>query len=171
MTQEQIDNQLAPDSLVLPHQSGRAIAFVAAIFALTIAIGYQSAHTPMGIWRVGELLACAGLIYIGLVVAFDAVRGVPLLQTSDSGIVINGPVGRMFVGWSDTVAFSEGNFEWWLRIRQREGAAPAGSILTRILNASLWARSTIAVPLFTTGGHGAAIAQILTQIRSRKLAL
>jgi hypothetical protein len=44
-------------------------------------------------------------------------------------------------------------------------------MLTRILNSSLWARSTIAVPLFTTDRNAAEIAKALTQMRSRKLAL
>jgi hypothetical protein len=103
--------------------------------------------------------------------AFDTVRGVPLLQTSDSGISINSFLGHMFVRWSDTAGFTEGIFPWWLRIRQREGAPSAGSTVTRVLNKSLWARSTIAVPLFMTEGNASEIAKALTQIRSRKLAL
>src|SRR5271156_240835 len=121
MTQQQIDNQLTAESLVLRHAPGRTIAFVAAIFAVMFFVGYEAAQTPMGIWWAWNLLVCAVLASIGLTVTFNAVRGVPLLQTSNSGIAINGPLGRMFVGWPDTAEFSEGTFVWWLRIRLREG--------------------------------------------------
>jgi hypothetical protein len=172
MTQQQIDGQFSAESLVLRPTRGRTIAFVAAVLAASLFVGYDAAHhTPIGIWWALELLICAVLAYAGLTAAFDAVRGAPLLQTSDHGISINSFLGHMFVRWPDTTGFSEGTFSWWLRISQREGAPPAGSIVTRILNKSLWARSTIAVPLFTTEKNAAEVAEALTQLRSRKLAL
>jgi hypothetical protein len=172
MTQQLIDGQLSAESLVLRPSRGRTIAFVAAILALSLFVGYDAMHyTPIGMLWAFQLLTCAVLAYAGLAAAFDAVRGVPLLQTSDDGISINSFLGHMFVRWPDTTGFTEGTFFWWLRISQREGAPPAGSIIARILNKSLWARSTIAVPLFTTEKNAAEVAEALTRIRSRKLAL
>jgi hypothetical protein len=171
MTQQQIDGQLTAESLVLYPTRGRTIAFAAVVLVASLFLGYQAAHAPMGIWWACNLLVCALLAYMGLAAAFDTVRGVPLLQTSDSGISINSFLGHLFVRWPDTVGFTEGIFPWWLRIRQRDGAQPSGSIVTRILNKSLWARSTIAVPLFTTERNASEIAKTLTQIQSRKLAL
>jgi hypothetical protein len=171
MTQQPIDDQLATGSLVVPHIRGHAVAFVAVVLAAAIFVGYAAAQNPMGIWWAVGLLAVALFAYSGLVVAFDAARGVPLLRASDSGVAINSPLGRMFVAWLDTEEFTQGVFDWWLRIRLREGAPPAGSFLTRILSASLWARSAIAVPLFTTGKDAVEISKALTQLRSRKLGL
>jgi hypothetical protein len=88
------------------------------------------------------------------------------LQTSEAGIAINNPWGRMFVRWPDTAEFSAGNFRW-VRIRLREGARPVGSIWARIASASLWARRTIAVPAFTTVARPSEIAEGLTLLRSR----
>jgi hypothetical protein len=171
MTQQQIDDQLATEGFVVPHVRGYAFAFAAVAFAAAILVGYTAAQNPMGIWWAWGLLAGAALAYIGAAVAFDAARGVPLLRASNSGLAINSPLGRMFVAWPDTEEFTQGVFDWWLRIRLREGAPPAGSFLTRILNASLWARSAVAVPLFTTGKDAAEISKALTQMRSRELAL
>jgi hypothetical protein len=165
-----IDNQLVAESLVLPHLRNRTFAIAAAMLGAAILVGIDIARTPIGFWWVWGLLVGAALAYVGLALAFDAARGVPLLRASDSGIAINSPLGRMFVGWPDTAEFSQGIFDFWLRIRLREGAPPSGSLLTRILNASLWKSSTLAIPLFTTGRDAAEIGKALTQMRSRKLA-
>jgi hypothetical protein len=75
----------------------------------------------------------------------------------------------MFVRWSDTSEFSAGNYRW-LKIRLREGARPVSLPWTRILNASIWARRTIAVPAFTTAEHPVEIARRLTVLRSHHVA-
>jgi len=167
----EISQQPAPGGLVLRHVPARTVAFVAIDFAWVLMFGLQpvlrTAGTP---WfdALGCLLGAA-LAYFAVVVAVQAVRGNPLLEASDAGIVINSPWGRMFVRWSDTSEFSAGRYRW-LQIRLREGARPTGSPWTRILNASLWARRTIVVPAFTTAEHPAEIARRLTVLRSHNIA-
>jgi hypothetical protein len=147
------------------------VAFVAYLFVWALTIGLQAVpHLNGMLWygAIGCLLG-AGLAYSGLVVAVQAIRGVPLLETSDAGIAINSPWGRMFVRWSDTSEFSAGNYRW-LKIRLREGARPVSFSWTRILNGSIWARRTIAVPAFTTAEHPVEIARRLTILRAHNVA-
>jgi hypothetical protein len=171
MTQMEISHPPATGNLVLRHAPGRTVAFVAIVFVWALTFELQAVpHLNGMLWygAIGCLLGAA-LAYAGVVVAVQAVRGVPLLEASDAGIAISSPWGRMFVRWSDTSEFSAGNYRW-LKIRLREGARPVGSLWTRILNASIWARRTIAVPAFTTAEHPVEIARRLTVLRSLNVA-
>jgi hypothetical protein len=170
MVQSKFDDQLADGSFVLPHAFGRTATFIAVVFAAGAFVMFFGMRSPMGFWWAWSFLIGACLVYLALVVALQAVRRLPLLQASKSGIAINGPLGRMFVYWPDTVKFAEGTNPLWLRIHLREGAPPVGSAVTRMLNSSLWASRTIAVPLFTTDEDTAEIVRALTLLRSRNLA-
>jgi Bacterial PH domain len=105
----------------------------------------------------------------GLVVAAQSIRGSPLLEATDAGISIYNPWGPLFVRWSDVVEFSAGNFRW-LRIRLREGAQPAGPSWVRMLSASVWARNTVVVQMFTTVPRPLDVARALTELQARHLA-
>jgi PH (Pleckstrin Homology) domain-containing protein len=171
MAQKEISHSPVAGNLLLRHAPGRTVAFVAIVFAWALIFGLQTVSRPSGMrWfdALGCLLSIA-LAYAGVVVAVQAIRGTPLLEASDAGIAVNSPWGRMFVRWSDTSEFSAGNYRW-LRIHLREGGRTVGSPLTRILNASVWARRTIAVPAFTTAEHPAEIARRLTVLRTQNVA-
>jgi len=171
MTQMEISPSPVAGNLVLRHAPGRTAAFVAIVFVWALTIGLQAVPHLNGIlWygAIGCLLGTA-LAYAGVVVAVQAIRGVPLLEASDAGIAINSPWGRMFVRWSDTSEFSAGNYRW-LKIRLREGERPVSSPWTRILNGSIWASRTIAVPAFTTAERPVEIARRLTVLRSHNVA-
>ena len=169
MTQSKFDDQLAGGSFVLPHAPIRTATFIAVVLAAGAFVVFESIQKPVGLWWALGFLIGTYLAYLALVVAVQAIRRVPLLQASKCGIAINGPLGRMFVCWPDTVKFAEGTTPLWLRIYLREGAPAVGSTLTRMLNASLWARRTVAVPLFTTDEDTAEIVRALTLLRSRNL--
>jgi hypothetical protein len=164
----EIESQLGAGYVVLRHAPGRTAAFVAIVLAWALYFGFHVVLRPAGIlWldALGALLAAA-LALTGIVVAVQAVRGIPLLQASESGIAIKSPWGSMFVRWQDVAEFSAGNFRW-LRIRLRDGARPVASTWTRLASASLWARRTIAVPAFTTVARPTEIAEVLTLLRAR----
>jgi hypothetical protein len=170
MTPMEISRQPAP-RFVLRHAPRRTVAFVAIDLAWALMFGLHAVLPPTGPpWS--DALGCllgAALAYFAMVVAVQAVRGNPVLEASDAGIAINSPWGRMFVRWSETSEFSAGRYRW-LQIRLREGARPVCSPWTRMLNASLWARTTIVVPAFTTAENPAEIARRLTVLRSHHVA-
>jgi hypothetical protein len=168
MALSEIENQLGAGHVVLRHAPGRTVAFVAVVFTWAFFFAIQVVLHPAGIlWldAFGGLLAAA-LVYVGFVVIIQAVRGIPLLEASADGVTINSPWGPMFVRWRDAAEFSAGNFRW-LRIRLRGGTRPVASTWTRVANASLWARRTIAVPAFTTVARPTEIAEGLSTLHAR----
>jgi hypothetical protein len=160
MAPSEIENQLGAGHLVLRHAPGRTVAFVAIVLFWAIFFGLQVALRPSGIlWLdvLGGFIA-AFLAYTGIVVAAQAVRGIPLLEASETGIAINSPWGAMFVHWRDAGEFSAYSYRW-LRINLREGARPVASTWTRIACGSWWSSRTILVPAFTTVARPAEIAE------------
>jgi hypothetical protein len=167
----EIENQLGGGHLVLRHSPVLTAVFVAVVLIFAVSFGLQAVQAvlcPSGM--LGRFHAFGGLVaaflaYTGFVVAVQAVRGIPLLEASEAGIAINSPWSAMFVRWRDVAEFSADSP--WLRIRLREGARPVASTWTRIATASLWARRTITIPLYTTAARPAEIAEGLSTLRAR----
>jgi len=167
MALSEIENQLGADHIVLRHACGRTIAFAAAVLTWALALGLMVVLPPAGRWWHDAFYgsAAAVLAYVGFVVAVQAVRGIALLEASESGIAINSRWGPISMRWRDVAEFSAGDYH--IEIRLREGARPVASTWTRIANASVWARRTIVVPLFTTGTYPTGIAMGLSALRAR----
>lgn len=158
-----------PAGPVLHHSFGRTIAFLAIILVWVAFQGHRLALDPPG-WvnALGGVIVVL-LGYVGVMVAVQSVRGVPVLQVSDEGLVACNPWGKVFVRWSDIAGFEPGRFRW-LRIRLRDGAQPVGTEWTRILSTSLWAENTVAVQMYTTKPSPQDVANALTEMRDRGLA-
>jgi hypothetical protein len=168
MAPSEIENQPGAGQLVLRHAPGRTVAFVAIVLFWAVFFGLQVALRPSGIlWldALGGLIA-AFLAYTGIVVAVQAVRDIPLLEASETGIAINSPWGAMFVHWRDAGEFSAYSYRS-LRINLREGARPVASTWTRIACGSWWSSRTILVPAFMTVARPAEIAEGLNTLRTR----
>jgi hypothetical protein len=161
MAPRAIENQLGAGHIVLRHAPGRTVVFVAVVLIWARSLVWH----PAGWLDVFGGVIAAFLAYTGIVVALQAVRGIPPLETSETGIAINSPWGAMFLHWRDTAEFSPGNYRW-LRIRLREGARPVASTWMRIACRSWWRRRTILVPAFTTVARPAEIAEALSSLRA-----
>lgn len=173
MVKSEIESPPPARNVVFRHAPGRTVVFVAVTFAWVAWFGLQPTLDRMGPSRLAALVvACAAaMAYIGLAVAVQSIRGIPLLQASEAGIAINNPWGRMLVRWPDTEEFSVGSFRG-LRIRLREGARPIGSMWSIAWSYSMalipfWERGIILVPTLTAVAAPTEIAEALASLRSR----
>ena len=103
MALSEIENQLGADHIVLRHACGRTIAFAAAVLTWALALGLMVVLPPAGRWWHDAFYgsAAAVLAYVGFVVAVQAVRGIALLEASESGIAINSRWGPISMRWRD----------------------------------------------------------------------
>jgi hypothetical protein len=170
MPKADIANQLTAGNSVLRHNPGRTIAFASLHLAAAAAVGFLVVHDRTRRAFEGGV-AGFGIGYLGLVAAFRAFRGVPVLRASEPGIWINALWGgRIFVSWPDTLEFAPRFYS--VTIRLRAGAKPVGSMWARIASVASagWARRTVLVPLWETGADPSEIANALSALRSRCLA-
>jgi Bacterial PH domain len=163
-------NTNAAQNFVVRHWPGRTLAFLTIAVGWAVAQGYRLAFHPPGHWfglldALGVLLV-AMLGYVSLMIAIQSVCGVPVLQTSDDGILVYNPWGTMAVRWSDIAGFSPGNFRW-LRILLKDGAQPVGSRWARLLSMSVWVRNTLAVQMYTTVSRPDDVARALAEMQAR----
>jgi hypothetical protein len=159
--------------LVLRHSILRSIAFIAIVLGWTafeLRHAMSDSPAPLAFWlhAMGGMVAVI-LGYVGIMTAIQAVRNIPVLQTSAKGILVCNPWGPMFVRWTDITTFEPGKFRW-LRIRLRDEARPMGTIWALFLSRSIWARNTLVVQMYTTIPRPDDVARVLTDLRAQQVA-